>query len=154
MTHQDLVQLAAAWLARRHPIVVTEIASASEEPDALGWAGGFSTLVECKASRSDFHADKHKPKDRLGDWRYYLTPVGLISVDDLPPGWGLLYGNGRGVQVVLEAPQAETKNWRGELHILMSCLRRIAGSAPDGKGVSIRKYTIQTECRATLGVNP
>jgi hypothetical protein len=150
VTHADLVKAAAKWLAKDHPVVITEMAIAGEEPDAWGWDGGLTTLVECKASRADYFADKRKPKVRMGDWRYYLTPGGLIEVEELRPGWGLLYADGRGVHVASVAPEHDRKNWRGESLLLGSAVRRIGQSAPPG--VSVRCYTYETKCRATLGV--
>lgn len=155
MTHADLVCLAARWLAREHAVVVTEMCSgAGEEPDAIGFGGRISTLVECKVSRSDFRADRNKPcavdDERLGDFRYYCVPTGLVSADDMPPKWGLLYANGRGVTVIRKAEMSPVKDARGEHQILISCLRRIGMSAP--QGVSVKVYTMQTKCRATLGV--
>ena len=32
----------------------------------------------------------------MGTWRYYMCPEGIISLDDLPHGWGLLWVNARG----------------------------------------------------------
>lgn len=154
MTHADLVKCAAKWLAKKHSVVITEMSSgAIEEPDALGFRHGFTTLVECKASRADFHADRQKGERRMGDWRYYMTPVGLIDADDIPDGWGLLYANGRGVQVIRavdESVGTNEKDLRGEQTLLVSCLRRIGAAAPEG--VSVKCYTMQTKCRATLTI--
>ena len=151
MTHAELVAAAAKWLARECPVVITEMANGSmEEPDAIGFKTGFSILVECKASRADFFADKNKRYTRMGDKRYYLTRGGLVEIEDLPPGWGLLYADGRGVHVALEAPQSDEKNWRGEQQLLTSCLRRIGQTKPNG--ISVKCYTYETKNRATLGV--
>jgi len=70
--HAQLVALAARWLKRDHPLVITEM-TAWESPDALGWKSSESTtLVECKASRADFLADAKKffrehPEYGMGD---------------------------------------------------------------------------------------
>lgn len=32
----------------------------------------------------------------MGTWRYYMCPEGIITLDDLPHGWGLLWVNKRG----------------------------------------------------------
>lgn len=70
----------------------------SEVPDAIGWtqSGRLSYLVECKASRGDFLADKKKPHRQpdgkgMGCYRYFMCPPGLIKADELPTRWGLLY---------------------------------------------------------------
>lgn len=156
IAHSDLVVLAARWLRRRYPIVITEIASAAlEAPDALGvssWGG--TTLIECKASRADFLADAKKrfrrdPDIGMGIHRYYLCPAGMIGASELPKGWGLLYvtENRRGVyQKVKAAPQERSAE--AEQSVLVSILRRIGQEAP--QGVSIKCYTISTLNRAAL----
>lgn len=44
--------------------VFSNIASCAEIPDAIGWSSCYSwrgsTVIECKTSTSDFHADKRK----------------------------------------------------------------------------------------------
>lgn len=77
-------------------VVASEIPGHSEIPDAIGWStAGYSTLVECKASRSDFLRDQKKYFRRVSEMgvgmqRFYLTPPGLLSPEELPEGWGLL----------------------------------------------------------------
>jgi len=150
MTHSELVRLAAKWLAKKHSVVITEMAGQSEEPDGLGFRGAFSTLVECKATRSDFAADKLKSALRMGDKRYYMVPSGLVTVEDCPPDWGLLYASAKRIVMVREAVQMDKKDWRGEQALLISCIRRIGQTTPTG--VSVKFYTYQTKNRATLGV--
>lgn len=99
LTHEDMVDHAASWLIDSHGCVlaITEprgIALA-ERPDAVGWHGAYCTLVECKASRADFQADRAKPWRRpgypaVGLFRYYLAPAGIIPPSELPKCWGLL----------------------------------------------------------------
>lgn len=108
--HADLVHRAQEWLYKRCDYVVTEMSGYSirEEADAIGWKGGASTLVECKASRSDFHADKRKPfrefpEQGMGNYRYYMTPPKLIVADELPPNWGLIYAHPKVNRVVRKA---------------------------------------------------
>ncbi|EJM8367250.1 ead/Ea22-like family protein [Salmonella enterica] len=67
-----------------------------ERPDAIGFRGGVSCLIEVKCSRSDLRADMKKrfrvaPEKGMGDWRFYLSEPGIIEVSDLPDGWGLLH---------------------------------------------------------------
>ncbi|MES3674623.1 hypothetical protein QC589_01570 [Halomonas elongata] len=52
-----------------------------------------------KVSRADFLADskkRHRHAGGVGSWRYFMCPEGLISADELPVGWGLLWVNKRG----------------------------------------------------------
>ncbi|CCR31768.1 Upf89.0 [Salmonella enterica subsp. enterica serovar Agona str. 65.H.72] len=46
-------------------------------------------------------ADKKKlfrimPEKGMGDWRFFLSEPGIVEINDLPEGWGLLHVvNGR-----------------------------------------------------------
>ena len=67
-----------------------------EQADAIGFRNGASCLLEAKCTRSDLLADRKKvfrkePEKGMGDWRFYICEPGVISIDDLPPGWGLLH---------------------------------------------------------------
>lgn len=143
MTHAELVERAGIWLRRtkRCPIVATELTtSTSETPDAIGWhAIRGSYLVECKISREDYYADKAKlfrryPDQGLGEFRYYMTPPGLLVPSGLPEGWGLLEVRGQRVHVVRESAHPEhrwqppfTANHRAEKVLLISIMRRHRG---------------------------
>jgi hypothetical protein len=105
LTHQDLVKIAEKWLlgTRKCSFVFTELAciATSEIPDAIGFRDGHSILVECKTSRSDFLADGKKYFRRnaemgVGSYRFFMAPQGIISVQDLPQGWGLVEINEKG----------------------------------------------------------
>ncbi len=159
LTHNDLVELAAKWLRREYPVVVTEIAShAREEPDAIGFRHRETCLVECKASRADFLADKKKraywarlrSRPGLGARRYYLCPPGVITERDLPDKWGLLVVGPRGGVCSPWPSGRHERDVEAEAAILVSVLRRL-GIKSD-KGVSIRVYTHQTGNRASLHV--
>ena len=96
--HTELCTLATKWLKGKNCGVVfddTFRCAIREIPDAIGWRSNVSILVECKVSRSDFKADSKKAcrddGNHLGDWRFYLVPDGMILLDELPEGWGLLY---------------------------------------------------------------
>lgn len=135
MTHAQLVQHAVRWLRRyRCGVVLSEQACISGEmPDAIGWKRAcHSVLVECKASRADFLADRGKPfrKDAgmaLGCERYYLAPAKLIRKEELPIGWGLLEIRDREIEV----SQPSEKNlrtqsgFRYEMNLLLASLRRV-----------------------------
>ena len=135
MTHAQLVQKAVRWLrSYRCGVVLSEQACASGEmPDAIGWKQAcHSVLVECKVSRSDFLVDREKPwrqkpERGVGSERFYLALSGLIKVEELPTGWGLLeYRRGR-----IEMLQASAKNlrtavgFRCEMNLLLASLRRV-----------------------------
>ena len=145
LTHEILVQQAERWLRRVgcnitfHELVTNT--SSGEIPDAIGWRDNARVciLVECKATRSDFLSDSRKrfrsrPECGMGDWRFYLCPPGVIEVEDLPPGWGLLYSAKRGIRQVHGTPELLDTSWgnpplrsakKEEVTMLASALRRL-----------------------------
>jgi hypothetical protein len=127
--------MAVDWLRRyRCGVVLSEQACVSGEmPDAIGWKKAcHSVLVECKASRPDFLADREKPfrqkpETGVGCERYYLAPKGLIRIEELPSGWGLLEVSGREIEEI----RRSAKNLRSEIgfqyemNLLLASLRRV-----------------------------
>lgn len=104
MTHKKLVEAAYKWLVKNGGVGVAfkELKScASEIPDVIGFDSWQSILIECKASRADFFADSKKAHRStfkgMGNWRFYCCPTGMIKVNELPPGWGLIYVNETGM---------------------------------------------------------
>lgn len=96
-THAQLVERAGRWLLKtmRYPVVLLEpgYGGGCEVPDVLGFEGGRSILIECKASRSDFLSDKKKvarTRGGMGAERWYFAPRGMIAAEEVPEGWGLL----------------------------------------------------------------
>lgn len=139
MTHSELCERAAKWLRNSVGcrIVLREVVSYTGDiPDAIGWkqSTGWSTLVECKVSRSDFHRDKDKyrnryPENSLGARRYYMTPPGLLRREEAPEGWGLLEAHARSVVVVVKAPSVALSaiGFRAEIMHLARGIRMING---------------------------
>lgn len=144
ITHDDLVIRAEKWLKQQGCGVTFRDefhgrSLSGELPDAIGWRDGLSILIECKASRADFLADKTKPfradpSKGMGDWRFYLCPPGVITQDDLPKGWGLLWVTGRTIKKVHGLPAGNCRWWsdkpfepckRSETMILVTALRRL-----------------------------
>jgi hypothetical protein len=135
VTHAKLVEIAVGWLRRyRCGVVLSEQACASGEmPDAIGWKNTcHSVVVECKISRPDFLADRdkpfrQKPERGVGCERYYMAAKGLIRVEEIPTGWGLLELSRREVEKV----KASAKNLRSqigfgyEMNLLLASLRRV-----------------------------
>ena len=129
MTHQELVERAVAWLknSRHCPLVIARRRAVTlEHPDAIGfWITKPSVLIECKASRSDFRADRKKffrefPAKGMGYFRYFLTPAGLVAKEEVPANWGLLEVRGRTVRQAKKATPFSSWNLRGEMALLMS----------------------------------
>lgn len=98
MTHREGVKLAAKWLRSRYKceVVATEVVTWEREiPEAVGFRyTGKCYVVEVKTSRSDFLRDTKKRhrvgSDGVGNVRYYLAPEGVIPLDKLPAGCGLV----------------------------------------------------------------
>ena len=142
--HWELCQVAKRWLLNTVgcSFAFSELkAFTTEEPDAIGWkySGKESYLIEVKVSRNDFHADKKKsfrkyPEQGMGKFRYYMTPPKLLTVDDLPAGWGLLEVQGKNRVRVIHGqhpknynidPNFEFEiNAQAELAMMASVLRR------------------------------
>lgn len=155
VSHPALVAVAARWLQRHCSVVITELATIGETPDAIGWKGTHSFLVECKISRADFLADGQKwfrqnQWQGIGQYRYYLTTPGIIKAEELPPKWGLLELTGEKVRTLVESGHHDETNHCQEISILLSTIRRIGQQSP--VGCSIKFYTIETKNNATLGV--
>ncbi|KKL55972.1 hypothetical protein LCGC14_2250070 [marine sediment metagenome] len=155
-THDELVEKAKIFLKRQHCVVITEMAGGSgEEADAIGWgSNGVSTLIECKASRADFIADKRKwfrrePHRGMAGRRYYLTNKGIVKPADIPEYWGLIEPSGRGVKVILQ-PTHQPHSEQHGVQLLLSAIRRIGRNAPES--IAVKFYTYQTGCIATMGV--
>ena len=142
-THAELVQRARRWLTNTVGcrLVLTEMRcfNISEEPDAIGWLGIQSYVVECKVSRSDFQADAKKfaarMNCRLGAHRFYLTPPGLLRPDEIPEPCGLLEVHGRRVRQIVRplhwnriAIQPPERNLRGEIAILISAAQGVSAT--------------------------
>ena len=131
--------------------------AASETPDCIGWNSFRSILIECKTSRSDFQRDAKKstrihPDLGMGNERFYLTPAGLLKKEELPAGWGLLEVTPEGK--VRMKQQAEWRKGAKEMEmtLLVSAIRRIGQNPP--KGISVKCYTLETEQRATITIDP
>ncbi|HZP64338.1 MAG TPA: hypothetical protein VFB28_13060 [Terriglobales bacterium] len=130
-----MVQKAVQWLrSYRCGVVLSEQACANGEmPDAIGWKRAcHSVLIECKISRADFLADKGKPfrqkaKLGMGCERFYMAPAGLLKVEEVPSGWGLLEYRNRDIDLI----RAAEKNlrtgvgFRHEMNLLLASLRRV-----------------------------
>lgn len=139
MTHDDLVRRAVAWLKRPAVkdvwrkggcgVVVPELVSyAPESPDAIGWiSGGYSYLIECKCSRSDFMADFQKSHraNGAGAQRLYLCEPGIIPLERVPAGWGLLHATEGRITVEIVPVHNPDRNLAAEMSMMYSLLRRV-----------------------------
>lgn len=146
-THKELVTIAYKWILTKGfcGAAFRELKTMTcngECPDVIGFRSwGFSVLIECKASRSDFLCDKNKkfrkdPSKGMGDYRFYLCPEGLIKPEDLPEKWGLIWVSPNGKAKCIVNPYCASvegniwdnpmpKNWRAEHGLMYSGLRRL-----------------------------
>lgn len=120
--HCELVQRGRKWLSDVGcGVILCEFRGSYEQPDALGFHGGTRTfLLECKASRGDFLADRnkaHRKEDApaLGNYRYYLCEADLIRADEIPPRWGLLYVYPTVIRVIT-GYNPRTRNYHKDPH--------------------------------------
>src|SRR6185312_7421499 len=131
MTHDDLVRRAVAWLKRPAVsgtwrksgcgVAVPELVSYTPEtPDAIGWSSGWSYLVECKCSRSDFMADQNKGHRAYGagSYRLFLCEPGVIPPDRLPAGWGLLHCHPSRITIEVAPARNTERNLAAELAMM------------------------------------
>jgi len=155
MTHNELIDTAKRWLQSEHTVVITDMTcGVSETPDAIGWKSWGSTLIECKTSLGDFKKDMSKhfrknPARGMGNYRYFLTPQGLLTKCLLPIDWGLLEVIGQKIQMIQEA-KFQLSDDSNEIKLLLSAIRRIGKINPGG--VSVKHYSYTTKNRATLGI--
>lgn len=95
--HKALCTLGVKWFKTNgFPVIASGIGAfgSREIPDVIAFRSSASALIEVKVSRGDFLKDKKKAfRDfgGIGTYRFYLCPEGMITVDELPYGWGLLY---------------------------------------------------------------
>lgn len=111
-------------------ITVEMCVQGCENPDIWATNGWSSIVVEVKTSRADYLNDKKKPwyQDGMqhtlaGNYRYYLTPKGLLNKDDFPTGVGLLEWDGKTITRTITAERHIQSN-HADLIILGSLLRR------------------------------
>ncbi len=131
-THRELCEIAERWLlgTQRCRVAIAEpnCIVTDEQPDAIGFKGYLSILVEAKTSRADFLADAKKPfricpQKGMGQARYYICEPGIIMDDDLPERWGLLHVlQGGRVRIVRYSGHFLEANYFAERSLLTACL--------------------------------
>jgi hypothetical protein len=102
MTHTDLVNIAYRIVLKGFSCGVaykeTMTGATSEIPDVIGFGGwGHSVLIECKVSRSDYKRNSLKQHNSpMGKYRFFCVPEGLVKIEELPYGWGLIQVSEKG----------------------------------------------------------
>jgi hypothetical protein len=145
-SHSNLVTIAAEWLRKRAEcsIVATELfmldsidSFKGERPDAIGWRGMYSFVIECKSSRHDFLLNKKKPWYGMGYYRYFLVPQGLVQLHEIPKDHGLLEWDGSKIHVTIKAPLREDHDIYHETEMLITITR----CQKPAYGLTIKYYT-------------
>lgn len=146
LSHAQLVEAAYKWVLRetRCQVAFKEaktVAASGEEPDVIAFgAFGMSIVIECKASRADFLADAKKifrqyPEMGMGRKRYYCCPENLLTQNELPRLWGLVYVSAEtGKSWVAYDPGDEMggierlfeRNINAEMAVMYSALRKMS----------------------------
>ena len=185
MRHDELVRRAGKWLEPKSVVVISEMVSGAQEtPDAIGFTGHRSTLIECKTSVADFRADAKKSARRLeprpgdgpnarawlgthlGDYRYYLVPEVLAEpvlavLDREDSSWGLLVAPEDQRRRLVRRREArdgfEGNTHQSEIALLLSAMCRIAARRNLDAAVYVRAYVVhrqQGEPKATMTIRP
>lgn len=124
----------ACGRCNRYKYVAVELCTWNSENTDVWGLGAYndSVVIEVKVSHADFMADKRKwcrseaaeqMNRQAGRLRWYLCPEGVISKEELPDKWGLLYWNGKKVYPVV-APEPFENTSVADMDILTSILRR------------------------------
>lgn len=150
MTHRELCNSGCRFLRNNGFRIAFQepfraITSWGEQPDVIGFRNGASCLLEAKCSRSDLQADRKKPfrlepEKGMGDWRFYICEPGVVSIADLPEGWGLLHvvkgrvrkvhGWPGNIRWVITGAKPFRANKQAECDVLLSALRRATAGSP------------------------
>ena len=153
LTHADLVEKGKKWIRSQSgkiwnaPVSFGEVVTAGmETPDILGFSSNGSTLIECKVSKADFNRDKKKifrsiPQKGMGKYRFYMCPTGLITEEELPDSWGLIYVSDGGKAKLMVKPKAQYCNLQGEHTYMYSIMRRICNGTNSDIKHFLKKYT-------------
>lgn len=95
-----------------------------------------SVAYEVKVSRGDFMREIDDPgkrafAEKVAGECYFAAPAGLVKVDEIPEGWGLLECTTGGLRVAKIATQRKPEPW--SMSFLASIARRSADPKPTMK---------------------
>ena len=95
----------------------------------------WRVAYEVKVSRADFKNEmedpnKRKASEALANECFFVTPAGLVKIDEIPEGWGLIENGKGGLRVKKNAKQ---RNESGGLPMffIASLARRLSDPLPD-----------------------
>jgi len=145
MKHNDLIKLAIKWLKnnknkeewhkkQKCTFVISELVTHGclEIPDAIGFSHNCSILIECKLSIQDYKKDLKKSfryyeNKGIGNYRLYLTPVGLLKNIEINNKWGLLETDGKNI-FVKQIPCFFPNVLGNEKGLFYSLIRRVVNN--------------------------
>lgn len=144
--HHDMCLAVARFICKKGigksippmPITAVELSSITtgtvESPDIIAFhqntINSSCIVFEIKLSRADFKADFSKECREagigMGVRRYYVVPTGLVSVDEELNGWGLVYFDGKNLELVKESRLYDEKERQtfGETNTLINLIKR------------------------------
>ena len=153
LTHAFLVDKGMRWVRSQNgqrwnaPLSFGEVVCAGNEtPDVMGFSSHGSTLIECKVSKADFKRDKKKmfrsiSQKGMGKYRLYMCPTGLITEEELPADWGLIYVSEKGIAKLIVKPKAQYCNLMAEHAYMYSIIRRLYKGKNNDIQTFFRRYT-------------
>lgn len=123
---------------RPMPITAVELSTITtgtvESPDIISFHQNISSssciVFEIKLSRSDFKADFSKECRLSGRGmvvrRYYVVPTGLVSATEELNSWGLIYFDGKSLELVKESRLYDNteRDTFGETNTLINLIKR------------------------------
>lgn len=77
-------------------ILINPYLRLKERPDIFAFNGYVTLCIEVKTNYNDFKNDMNKVcrsdnyKNKIGMFKCYLAPKGIIPLSEVPKGWGLL----------------------------------------------------------------
>ena len=111
------------YVSNCNPIYVEPQNLTGTIPDVIGFSWLSSYVIEVKTSRADFRNDKNK-KHHAGCCFWYLAPIGVVPIDEVSDGKGLLEFCEDGTISQTIIPKCEEQKTKDtEIAILLSVLR-------------------------------
>lgn len=138
ISYYDLCQACSTWIYKSHfkdlmwkYVIIGLKGVTNKMPDIYAVSGLFSLCVEVKMTRGEFTRSLKKKNNLYydngcGTYRYYLCPDGVININELPDGWGLINYNydEQNLTIVKESTEFDCK-YRSDMMILSSFIKKL-----------------------------
>lgn len=148
-TEKEIIQALACWLDdKKYPFQLANAFFYGWECDYWALDGnGIAREFEIKVTRKDFLSDakKFKHNDRFAgaNFFYYVTPDNLVSADEVPNGYGLIYVSGRLIQIVKRPRRLHSNvfdKWQDLARKAYFRYREIMKQRKDAKEITREQY--------------